>query len=294
MTRAAGLPVVAALAALLAGSLAGCSDPPEPRIVRKEGLPAGSTYVALGDSYSAGPRLGPSSGPVGCEQTTGNYPHLLAARLGLELTDVTCGGATSAHLAGPQTPPNGDPVPPQLDALTADTDLVTIGIGGNDGKVFAELVTTCVGLAVEDRRGAPCTAEDAEFRAKVERQLGKLPSRMIEAVEAVRERAPDATVLVVGYPHVFPASGTCDLLPLARGDYPYGRDLVSRINDGLSAAAEQTGVGYVDVWAATEGHDICSADPWIAGLIPERAALEYHPYAEEQKVVADLLAAALR
>jgi len=284
----------ACLLAVAAVLLAGCSDPPASKIQRKAAAASGSSYVALGDSYSAGPRLGPRTGPVGCEQTTGNYPHLLAERLDLELTDVTCGGATTADLAGSQTPPNGDPVPPQLDALREDTDIVTIGMGGNDGKVFSELVTTCVGKAAEDRAGAPCTAEGSGFRAKVERQLGQLPSRMIEAIEAIRERAPEATIFVVGYPQIVPATGTCALLPLARGDYPYAHDYIGRINDGLAAAADQAGVTYVDVAAATDGHDICSTDPWIAGLIPAEAALEYHPYAREQQVVAELLADELR
>lgn len=288
MRRGASLLVVTAVL------LAGCSDPPESKIDRSGSLPSGASYVALGDSYSAGPRLGPSTGPLGCEQTRGNYPHLLAARLDLDLTDVTCGGATSADLTESQTPPNGEPVPPQLDALSSSTDLVTIGMGGNDGKVFSELVTTCVGKAVKDRAGAPCTAEGASFRTKVERQIGKLPTRMVESIEAVRERAPKATIVVVGYPALFPESGTCDLLPLARGDYPYARELVSRINDGLAAAADQAGVEYVDVWAATDGHDICATEPWIAGLVPAQAGLEYHPYAREQAVVTDLLVAALR
>jgi len=287
MRRAASVLVVAALL------LAGCSDPPKSKLDRSGAVPRGASYVALGDSYAAGPRLGPSSGAVGCEQTQGNYPHRLAERLGLDLTDVTCGGATTADLAGSQTPPNGEPVPPQLDALDADTDLVTIGIGGNDGKVFAELMTTCVGKAVEDRAGAPCTAEGAPFRVKAERHLAKLPGRMADVLAVIAERAPKARIVVVGYPAAFPESGTCALLPLARGDYPFAREYISRVNDALAAAAEQAGATYVDVWAATDGHDICATDPWIAGLIPAQPALEYHPYAQEQTVVTDLLVAEL-
>ena len=292
--RRAATGLAALVGLVLAGSVAACSDPPGPTIERERHAQDGARYVALGDSYTAGPRLGADSGPPGCEQTTGNYPHLVAERLDLALTDVSCGGATTADLAGSQTPPNGEPLPPQLDAVTEDTDLVTLGIGGNDGRVFGRLMTTCVGQAARDRAGAPCSAKGAEFRALVERQLAKLPGRLVEAIEAIRARAPDARILVVGYPAIFPASGTCDLLPLARGDYPFARELVGRINDGLSAAAATTGVGYVDVWSATDGHDICSTDPWIAGIAPERPGLEYHPYAEEQAAVADLLVDELR
>ncbi|TNM48217.1 SGNH/GDSL hydrolase family protein [Nocardioides albidus] len=287
------VPVTAGV--LLAGLLlAGCSDPPGPTIEHEDGLPPGASYVALGDSYAAGPRLGPSTGPTGCEQTAGNYPRMVAARLDLELTDVTCGGATTADLAGSQTPPNGTPIPPQLDALGADTDLVTVGIGGNDGDWLSELLTTCVGRAVEDRGGSPCTAEGTTFRSRAERQLDRLPDRLAQAFEDIRERAPKAVVLVVGYPHIVPETGTCELLPLAAGDYPYARDLLGRVNDSLAAAADRAGVGFVDVADATDGHDICSVDPWIAGIVPAEPALAYHPYAREQAVVADLLVDELR
>ncbi|WP_216074289.1 hypothetical protein, partial [Acinetobacter baumannii] len=54
----------------------------------------GLQYVALGDSYAAGYGILPSTGlPVpGCDQGQQNYPHQVAAALGLQLTDVTCTG----------------------------------------------------------------------------------------------------------------------------------------------------------------------------------------------------------
>ncbi|AIY19070.1 SGNH/GDSL hydrolase family protein [Pimelobacter simplex] len=286
-------PAFRGLLVLVAGSvlLAGCNggNDPAPTITPPTGIADGGVYVALGDSYTAGPRLGVTSGAQGCEQTTGNYPHLLAERLGLELTDVSCGGATSESLTKSQTPPNGTPVPPQLDAVTADADLVTLSIGGNDGRAFGTLVTTCVGLALKDRKGAPCAELGKKARDGLGSEVDGLAKRLVATVEKIRKRAPDARIVMVGYPQMFPASGTCDLLPLAAGDYPFARDLVERVVQAQQDAATEAGIDYVDVWTASEGHDICSADPWIAGLIPAERALEYHPYAEEQKVVADLL-----
>ena len=280
------------LLVLVAGSvlLSGCwgRGTPEPTIQRPNKL-AGQAYVALGDSYTAGPRLGVASGAQGCEQTTGNYPHLLASRLGLKLTDVSCGGATSESLTRSQTPPNGRPVPPQLEALRADTDLVTLGIGGNDGHLFATLVTTCVGLAAKHRKGAPCARLAKGQRDGLGSAVTGLSDRLVAAVRRIRERAPRARVVIVGYPQVFPAEGTCDMLPLAAGDYPFARRLLQRVVDAQKDAAARTRSDYLDVWTATEGHDICSTDPWVAGLIPTERALEYHPYAKEQEVVADLL-----
>ncbi|MBU2694198.1 SGNH/GDSL hydrolase family protein [Pimelobacter sp. 30-1] len=287
-------PAFRGLLVVVAGSvlLAGCTGDPDPGPTTAsptEAVAEGGRYVALGDSYTAGPRLGVTTGAQGCEQTAGNYPHLLADRLGLELTDVSCGGATSESLTASQTPPNGAPVPPQLDALTADTDLVTLSIGGNDGKAFGTLVTTCVGLALKDRQGAPCAELGDQARDGLGSQVTTLARRLGKAVKKIRERAPKARIVMVGYPQMFPASGTCDLLPLAKGDYPFARDLIERVVQAQQDAATQAGIDYVDVWTASEGHDICSADPWVAGLVPAERALEYHPYAQEQRVVADLL-----
>jgi lysophospholipase L1-like esterase len=89
----------------------------------------GDRYVAMGSSFAAGPGI-PSyyeDPPTPCARSNNNYAHQLASRLNLNLTDVSCSGATTAHLTGPR-----GAIPPQLDALTSDTRLVTLTIGGND------------------------------------------------------------------------------------------------------------------------------------------------------------------
>src|ERR1017187_444451 len=59
----------------------------------------GQSYVALGDSYTAGPGMLPVSAtaPPGCGQSQKNYPHLVASVLGLSLTDVSCSGAKTEN-----------------------------------------------------------------------------------------------------------------------------------------------------------------------------------------------------
>lgn len=98
-------------------------------------------YVALGDSYSAGSGVLPLdlSAPLECARSSLNYPHDLAAEAGLNLTDVTCGGAQTKDFAGSQYPG----VAPQLDALDANTGLVTMTIGGNDSGVFIDAILAC-------------------------------------------------------------------------------------------------------------------------------------------------------
>jgi hypothetical protein len=111
------------------GSLAG--TPSAAATSSAAAVPRGS-YVALGDSYTAGPGIPDQVGlTAGCEQSSSSYPYLVAQRLRLHLTDMSCGSATIASLNTPQTAGDGTN-PAQLNALSAATSLVTLGIGGND------------------------------------------------------------------------------------------------------------------------------------------------------------------
>ena len=87
-----------------------------------------------------------------------------------------------------------------------------------------------------------------------------------------------------------PDSGTCVGLPLAAGDYAEGRRISEALDAALQRAARRTSTTYVDMYAASEGHDICSDDPWVNGQKTiQGKALAYHPFAEEQRAVADLV-----
>jgi hypothetical protein len=51
----------------------------------------------------------------------------------------------------------------------------------------------------------------------------------------------------------------------------------------------------VDMYAASRGHDICSAAPWVNGRVTDRQrALAYHPFAAGMRADADGVVAALR
>src|SRR5699024_714977 len=124
------------------------SENPEPRF---------TNYVALGDSYTAGPLVPAlTTGPLGCARSSANYPAYLASYFNItEFTDVSCSAARSKHMFETQTgilpgPAPENSTPPQLSALSADTDLVTLGIGGNDFGLFGHLIDQFV-LAAEVR-----------------------------------------------------------------------------------------------------------------------------------------------
>lgn len=282
-------PALGACLVLLLG-LAACSEDVDATQNKRTVIKAGDAYVALGDSYTSGGYLGEQTGPAGCLQTDGNYPHLLAEALDLELSDASCGGAAPRHLEQPQLI-GGERVSPQLDAVTEDTKLVTLGIGGNQDGVFASVVVTCVNLGGEAPGGEPCTDLAEKNTVKLARIYDQIADDIHDAVGEILDRAPQARVVVVGYPQIVPATGWCPALPLAPADYGVAREVFSKVTGALEEGAREAGAEYVDVWSASEGHDICAADPWAAGAAPDpdRGGFAFHPYAEEHQAVADLL-----
>lgn len=276
--------------------LAGCGSdpetPPPPGPAEATGSPASAPtaydeYVALGDSYTAAPLVPPTDTSNACLRSGINYPALVAQGLpGTALTDVSCSGAATENMTSPQRGMTGA-VPPQFDALRRGTDLVTIGLGGNDDGLFAAVLGDCTKLASSDPAGSPCTAR---FEGKTDASLEQIRSNLADVVSGVRKRSPKARILLVGYPQIVPESGTCDDLPLADGDYALARQVNEDLNDAVEEAAGETEAEYVDLWDPSAGHDICGDEPWINGRVTSAdRALAYHPLAVEQQAVAELV-----
>lgn len=230
-------------------------------------------YVALGDSFSAGPLVPEArSDPAGCFRSTNNYPAYLAGYLEVRsYRDVTCSGAQTRDLRRPQRLPFGATTPAQLDALTAGTDLVTLGIGGNDFGLFGSIVGTCGALRASDPLGAPCRRSflrrvgerRVDTRARAARRVER---RVAGVLRAVGRRAPDAEVYVVGYPHLLPERGRCAAVPFAAGDYAWGGRIERLLNDSLRGAAESGGATFVDLHPASREHDACAGEAaWVNG-----------------------------
>jgi lysophospholipase L1-like esterase len=284
-TRRRALAVALAAVALGASgcSGAGGSDGPvETEVPTFGDLPAEIDYVALGDSYSAGPLVTTvRSDPSGCVRSTDNYPAFLAGWLAVEsYRDVTCSAADTSDLRRRQQVIGGESVAPQLDALSAETDLVTLGIGGNDFGIFSSLV----GCAPADARACP-----PGLQQRLLRDAGRVEARVERAVRQVSERAPEAEVYVVGYPQVLPAEDGCSAVPLPEGQLETAASVARRLNDSLRAGAESAGASYVDLDEASEGHDVCAGrDAWING--PEMrlgVAAPFHPLLAGMRGVAE-------
>ncbi|NMO93377.1 SGNH/GDSL hydrolase family protein, partial [Actinomycetospora sp. TBRC 11914] len=259
--------------------------------------PAGggtSPYVALGDSYTASPLTGASAGPPpGCFRSVNNYPHLTATALGAQLTDVSCSGATTKEFGTAQTTDAGVN-PPQYSALTKATELVTVGIGGNDIG-FSEIVRSCLsatpfGTPCKDRYTAGGTDE-------LRQRINALGGNLATVLKEVHRRSPSARVALVGYPSVLPATGPgCyPAVPITPGDVEYLRGVLGDLNTRIQRSAGAGSATYVDTYTSTVGHDICQAPgtKWIEGIVPTAPAFPVHPNALGSAALSRAVVAAL-
>ena len=247
---------------------------------------AGLRYVALGDSYSAASGVLPPdpAAPPQCLRSIRNYPHVIAGATGAQLTDVTCGGADTSDFFESQY----SGVPPQLDALSGDTRLVTMTIGGNDGNVFIETVLACGSAGVLTLgQGSPCRDRyGSSFEETIENVT--YPS-LVKTLNAVKVSAPAARVAILGYPWIMPASGGCfTKMPIATGDVPYVRGIQATLNDAVRRAAAATGSTYVDFSVVSNGHDACQplGVRWIEPVLQGTNPVIVHPNALGESAMA--------
>jgi lysophospholipase L1-like esterase len=236
-------------------------------------------YVALGDSYSAASGVlppDPTAAPQ-CLRSTRNYAHVIAAKIGSQLTDVTCGAANTSHYFTAQYPG----VPRQLDAVKADTQLITMTIGGNDSNVFIDSILECGAAGVSTLgQGSPCKDKyGSSFEDTIRNTT--YPS-LVNALKAVRAQAPRARVAILGYPWILPATGGCfDKEPIAKGDVPYLREEQATLNDAIKRAAAATGAIYVDLNTVSNGHDSCQpiGVRWVEPVLQGTNPVIDHPNA---------------
>ncbi|MGH6656139.1 MAG: SGNH/GDSL hydrolase family protein, partial [Actinocrinis sp.] len=255
-------------------------------------------YVSLGDSYVAGPLI-PGQVNLGCLRSDHDYPSLTAAAIGSSsLADASCSGATTVEMTHAQLDGPITVNAPQLNAVTGADRLVTLGIGGNDIG-FVNIILTCAAESLTNPFGSPCTAH---YTAGGTDQLAALINatepKVAAVLQAVHQRAPQARVVVVGYPDILPEhnNGCWPLQPIAYGDVSYLRSTEKRLNAMLAAAAASNGAQYVDTYTPTIGHDVCQlpGTKWIEGIVPLAPAAPFHPNALGEAAMARALEAALR
>jgi lysophospholipase L1-like esterase len=224
-------------------------------------------YVALGDSYAAGQGAGPYLDD--CYRSDNTYSELADEAKAIKLVrNEACSGRTTQEV-----------VDTQLKRLNKSTELVTITAGGNN-LGFGTIVTAC-GTAISDPSAAPaCDKASADAAALI--GSGQLAGDVGAMIRAVKAAAPNAKIVVTGYPYLYDPVPLNPADPLSLFIYR-ATQLADGLNGSIAAAAAVSGAEYVDVRAAFAGHGINSAtdDPWINLDLTNLASPDnFHPNAE--------------
>lgn len=229
------------------------------------------SYVALGDSYSAG--IG-SDSPGTQIRRDGGFPVLLARELGVDLAYQAFLGATT-----------GDVLALQLDPLSEETALVTVTIGGNDAG-FAPVLIACA---------QPAWLSDglATLRRAMDRAKRDLPGRLDRLYVAIRARAPHAEIVAADYPHLFFGVDCQVLTFFSEAEMAAIDRAADDLGTLLGDAASRHDARFVDIRATFDGHELCRTDPWVHGLTwPVENS--FHPVSAGHAAYAEAIAPAAR
>jgi lysophospholipase L1-like esterase len=236
--------------------------------------------------------------PLGCLRSDHNYPHLTAASLGLALTDLSCSGATTADMTAPQQTSAGTN-PPQLEAITPADKVVTLQIGGNDIN-FGGILENCAAATPYGPTKVGWTCKSyytAGGTDHISAAVQALRPRVTAVLGQIRTSAPNAEILLVGYPAILPATGNgCwPQMPFTYTDAPYLRAKEVELNSALADVAAATGAHYVDTYTPSTSHNACTTEStrWIEPFVPASPAAPVHPNAAGEAAMASLVTAAL-
>jgi lysophospholipase L1-like esterase len=219
-------------------------------------------YVALGDSYSSGVGTHdyiPDSGH--CKRSPKAYPQLwVNSHRVAKFNFIACSGANTDDVDAKQ-----------LGALGPDTSLVTISVGGNDIG-FTGVLGQCL---LTDDASCASAVKAAETRIRDD-----LPAKLDTTYAKIRTAAPNAKVVVVGYPRLN-TLGTCDIPGYSdakRTSINAGVDALTNVIAGRASAA---GFSFADARQRFDGHGVCGSQEWING--PSNPVQEsFHPNVDGQ------------
>ena len=257
--------------------------------------PEGGGYVALGDSYASGVGAPPYAsgtdvkGGNGCKRASGAYAHQVASQTGKALDFGACSGARTPDFYQPRTSWNE---PAQLDHLNASTGLVTFSIGGNDAG-FAKILSECAtqppfSNCSSDKEVTDPVDSTIDALAGKGKQTGVYSYDTI--MTDIANRAPNATVVAVGYPRMFTSTGgKGGLVPgrcqgLAKVDQRWINAKTNELNAAAKAAAQRHGYQFTDPSGSFAGHELCGKQAsWFDGLLDDG---RFHPNTTGHKAMA--------
>lgn len=222
------------------------------------GAETAGSYVALGDSYSSGTGTKEYlEDGTSCQRSALAYPSLIAAADGLDLDLRACSGATTADVTSNQ-----------LSALSSSTEQVSISVGGNDAG-FADVLTECA---------KPAWASDCDSAVDTAEGIinDTLPGRLEGLYSSIREQAPNATVVVAGYPRIFMGEDCNALTWFSPEEQTRLNATADLLNSRIQSAADGAGFSFANPTSDFTGHAVCDEPAWINGL-SNPVSESYHP-----------------
>jgi lysophospholipase L1-like esterase len=219
---------------------------------------AGPSYVALGDSYSSGvgTRTYISDG-TSCQRSTYAYPYLIAQSRGFTLSFQACSGAKVSDVTGKQ-----------LGTLSTSTAYVTISVGGNDAG-FSSVITECA----QPGWMSNC---DGKINTAQSYINNTLPGSLSTLYGTIRSKAPNAKVVVVGYPRLFQGEDCNAGTWFSPSEETRLNQTADLLNSKLASAASAKGFAFANPTNAFIGHAVCDDVEWLNGL-SNPISESYHP-----------------
>ncbi|CAL2061723.1 SGNH/GDSL hydrolase family protein [Streptomyces sp. TR1341] len=219
-------------------------------------------YVALGDSYASGVGAGSYISSSGdCDRSTNSAAYLWnAAHKPTSFAFNACSGATT-----------DDVMANQLGSLNSSTSLVSISIGGNDAG-FASVMQTCV-----LNSDSTCLSAIASAKSYI---TNTLPGKLDTVYNAIHSKAPNARVVVVGYPRFYLLGQVC--LGLSDTKRSAINDAADTLDSTIQSRVSAHGFAFGDVRSAFSSHEICSSSSWLHSLNVLDLTESYHPTADGQ------------
>ena len=219
---------------------------------------ASPSYVALGDSYSSGvgTRTYINDGTT-CRRSVYAFPSLIAAARAYSLNFRACSGAKIANVTSSQ-----------LSALSASTAYVTISVGGNDAG-FSSVLTTCAQPAWLSNCNGAIDKAQAYINNTLLAALAKLYA-------SIRSKAPNAKVVVAGYPRIFNGEDCNALTWFSPSEETRLNQTANLLNGKLSTAAGTASFKWANPTTAFVGHAVCDSPEWVNGL-SNPISESYHP-----------------
>lgn len=222
---------------------------------------APAPLAAIGDSYMAGIGAGDYVDDDGCRRSVRSYAADASRRIGEALADASCPGARIPQVLE------------QVTDIPVDATSVLVQVGGNDIG-FGALAAACL---------VPFAPSCLPQIAQAQARLPEVAGGLLDVADAVRAQAPQAQVVLAGYPRLLASPRQCSRTLvgslLEPGEITAINALQARLDATIRDAARTAGARYVDWPRSVDQHSLCSLDPWFVTVGTGNLGDALHPTA---------------